>query len=160
QAALIWIVSLPLQLGIARHAADALGPLDAVAIAAFAVGFGFEAIGDAQLARFKKNPENRGRVLDSGLWRYTRHPNYFGDFVLWWGLGLLGVLSGAPLWTLLGPAVMSFFLLRVSGVTLLERTIHERRPAYREYQQRTSSFFPWPPRSTSQSESPQEVPDE
>jgi steroid 5-alpha reductase family enzyme len=145
QAVLLWVISLPVQLAIVRPPA-ALGALDALAAGLFAVGFLFEAVGDLQLARFKRDPANRGRVMDRGLWRYTRHPNYFGDALLWWGLGLLGVAAGAP-WTLLSPVLMTFLLLRVSGVTLLERDISERRPEYRDYVQRTSAFVPWIPRS-------------
>lgn len=144
QGGLILLVSLPLQLAVARTG-PALGLLDAAGVALFALGLAFEAVADLQLARFKADPANRGRVMDRGLWRLTRHPNYFGDATLWWGLGLLGVAAGAP-WSLLSPAVMTWLLLRVSGVSLLERDIAERRPGYREYVRRTSAFFPWFPR--------------
>ncbi|MGD8321290.1 MAG: DUF1295 domain-containing protein, partial [Gemmatimonadota bacterium] len=100
---------------------------------------------DAQLVRFRADPANRGRILDSGLWRYSRHPNYFGDAVLWWGIYLLAVAAGAA-WTVVGPALMTFLLLRVSGVTLLERGLRERKPGYDAYARRTSAFVPWPPR--------------
>lgn len=145
QGALILGIAAPLVAAI--HAApSALGPLDAAACVLWAVGFTFEAVGDHQLQRFKQDPANRGQVNDRGLWRYTRHPNYFGDALLWWGFGLFGVAVGA--WaTLLAPAAMTFLLLRVSGVALLERDIAERRPAYRAYIQRTSAFLPWFPRS-------------
>jgi steroid 5-alpha reductase family enzyme len=144
QAALVVVVSLPLQAGAALGARAPLGLLDAAGVALFAAGLAFEAIADAQLARFLARPGSAGRVMDEGLWRWSRHPNYFGDFLVWWGLGLVGAAAGAP-WALAGPAVMSLLLLRVSGVTLLEKTIGARRPGYAEYAARTSAFFPWPP---------------
>jgi len=144
QGALVLLISLPLQAAISAPAAP-LGPLDLVGLAVFAAGFLFEAVGDAQLRRFKADPASRGQVMDRGLWRYTRHPNYFGDALLWWGFGLLGVAAGAP-WTLVSPAVMTFLLLRVSGVAMLERDIGDRRPGYRAYVARTSAFFPWFPK--------------
>ncbi len=143
QAGLAWFVSLPL-LANARGAAD-LGVLDALGAALFVLGFLFEAFGDRQLARFKADPANRGQVLDRGLWRYTRHPNYFGNACIWWGLGLLALSTGAW-WSLAGPLFMTFLLLKVSGVALLESDMADRRPAYREYVRRTSAFVPWPPR--------------
>jgi steroid 5-alpha reductase family enzyme len=143
QGLLLWIVSLPVQAGAARPSSG-LSALDLAGVALWAVGFLFEAVGDRQLARFRADPANRGKVMDRGLWATTRHPNYFGDAMVWWGLGLLGAAAAGP-WVLLGPALMNFLLLRVSGVTLLERDIAERRPGYREYVRRTSAFFPWFP---------------
>jgi steroid 5-alpha reductase family enzyme len=143
QAVLMWIVSAPL-LGAIRSE-SAIGLLDVVGAFLFSLGLGIEAVADDQLVRFKRDPANRGRVLDTGLWRYSRHPNYFGDAVVWWGLYLLAAGGGAY-WTIFGPLVMTFLLLRVSGVTLLERTITETRPGYAEYVARTSAFVPWPPR--------------
>ncbi|HET6438579.1 MAG TPA: DUF1295 domain-containing protein [Anaeromyxobacter sp.] len=143
QAALVWIVSLPLQAAAAQRQAAALGPLDLAGALLALAGIAVEATADVQLARFLARPESRGQVMQEGLWHWSRHPNYFGDFVVWWGLGLLGVAAGAP-WTLVGPALMSVLLLRVSGVTLLERTIGERRPGYTAYARRTSTFIPWP----------------
>jgi steroid 5-alpha reductase family enzyme len=145
QGALLLVVSLPLQAGAAYGGSRPLGLLDAAGVLAFAVGLLFEAVGDAQLARFLRDPASRGRVLQSGLWRYTRHPNYFGDALLWWGLGLVGAASGAW-WCLAGPALMTFLLLRVSGVTLLEKEMAGRRPEYAAYVRRTSAFVPLPPR--------------
>jgi steroid 5-alpha reductase family enzyme len=112
----------------------------------FAIGFGFEVVGDSQLARFQAEPANRGRVLDRGLWRYTRHPNYFGDATLWWGLYTIACATPGGWLTVVSPALMSFLLTRVSGVTLLEAGLQKSRPAYREYMTRTSSFVPWFPR--------------
>lgn len=144
QAALAWVVSLPLLAAI--NSTAPLGWLDAVGAVLWLVGVVFEAGGDWQLARFKRNPANRGKVLDTGLWRYTRHPNYFGDFCVWWGLFLIA-LSAGGWWSVAGPLVMSFLLLKVSGVALLEKDIGERRPAYRAYVRRTNAFFPGPPRA-------------
>ncbi len=145
QGALLWVVSLPVQAAAARPSA-ALGALDLAGAALWLAGFLVEAIADRQLARFRADPASRGRVMDRGLWRLSRHPNYFGDALLWWGLGLLGAAAGAP-WTLVGPLVMTFLLLKVSGVALLEKDIAERRPGYRAYVRRTSAFVPWFPRS-------------
>ena len=110
------------------------------------MGLFFEAVGDWQMARFKANPANRGQVMDRGLWRFTRHPNYFGDFLVWWGLYLVAAASGQATWTVVSPLLMSFFLLRVSGVTLLEQSLKTRTAGYPEYVRRTSTFFPWPPK--------------
>ena len=144
QAVLAWVISLPLL--AAAHSASPLGWLDLVGVLLFAVGWLFEAVGDWQLARFKRDPANKGEVLDTGLWRYTRHPNYFGNACLWWGLFLVA-LAGGGWWSVVAPLLMTFLLLRVSGVTLLEKDISERRPAYQDYVRRTSAFIPWFPRS-------------
>jgi len=144
QGALLWVVSLPLQAGAALGATRPLGLPDLAGGLLFAVGLGFEAVGDAQLARFLRDPASRGRVMETGLWRYTRHPNYFGDALLWWGLGLIGAATGAW-WCLAGPAFMTLLLVRVSGVSLLEKDIAGRRPEYVAYVRRTSAFLPWPP---------------
>ena len=112
----------------------------------FAIGLFFEAVGDWQLARFKANPENKGRVLNSGLWRYSRHPNYFGDAVIWWAYWIFACGFENGVWTLPSTLLMTFFLLKVSGVSLLEKTIVDRRPGYREYIEQTPAFFPWFPR--------------
>ncbi len=144
QGGLLWIVSLPLQAGAALGADHPLGLLDLAGALIFAAWLAFEAVGDAQLARFLSDPASRGRVMETGLWRYTRHPNYFGDALLWWGLGLIGAGTGA-LWCLAGPALMSFLLVRVSGVSLLEKDIAGRRPEYVAYVRRTSPFLPLPP---------------
>ncbi|HUG75547.1 MAG TPA: DUF1295 domain-containing protein [Acidimicrobiia bacterium] len=141
QAALMLIVSLPVQAGMLTG--GAVGVIGAVGVGLWLVGLAFETIGDLQLARFKRDPANRGRVMDRGLWRYTRHPNYFGDFCVWWGLYLVA-LTASTWWTAVGPFLMSILLLRVSGVSLLERDIGSRRPGYAEYVQRTNAFFPGP----------------
>jgi steroid 5-alpha reductase family enzyme len=145
QGALMWVISLPLQAGATLGHGVPLGPLDALGALVVAAGVAIEAVADAQLSRFLGEPDHRGRVMDRGLWAWSRHPNYFGDFVVWCGLGLLGLAAGAW-WSLVGPAVMALLLMRVSGVPMLEGTIGERRPGYAAYAARTSAFFPRPPR--------------
>ena len=146
QAALIVLLSAP-QLVLQTSAVNAAWTaLDAVAGLVFAVGFFFEAAGDWQLVRFRRDPANEGRVLDSGLWRYTRHPNYFGDALQHWAFWLFALAAPAGGWTVFAPILMTLLLLRVSGVTLLEKDIGERRPEYRRYIERTSAFLPWFPR--------------
>lgn len=145
QAVLIWVISWPLQ--VAPVGSGGWNRWDLAAVALWAVGFLFEAVGDFQMARFKADPANQGKVCSQGLWRFTRHPNYFGDFLVWWGLTLLAFAGGAPWWIIISPVVLSFLLIRVSGVSLLEKTLKQRTPAYEEYMRRTSSFFPWPPKN-------------
>lgn len=145
QGVILWFVSLPIQVAMASGRPIPLGWLDALGGMLWALGVFFETVGDWQLARFRGDPANAGRVLDHGLWRYTRHPNYFGDFCVWWGLYLIAAAGGAW-WTIASPLAMSILLLRVSGVSLLESTIRDRRPAYAAYQSRTNAFFPGPPR--------------
>lgn len=146
QALILWFVSMPLQMTAAYRVEESLNGIDYFGMAFWLVGICFESIGDWQLARFKANPANSGKVMDRGLWRYTRHPNYFGDFCVWWGIYLIAVAGGAW-WTIGSPLLMSIFLLYVSGVTLLEKAIVERRPGYSEYIRRTNAFFPGPPKS-------------
>jgi steroid 5-alpha reductase family enzyme len=122
-----------------------------IGLLVWVVGFSFETIGDRQLVQFKKNPDNRGKVMDQGLWKYTRHPNYFGDACLWWGFWIMSVGASGEFWfltllTVLSPVTMTFFLLNVSGVSMLEKDIGSRRPKYSDYIQKTSAFFPWPPK--------------
>ena len=149
QGALMWIVSLPVQVAHVGDARD--GALAGVALviglALYAIGLLFEVVGDAQLARFKADPTNEGKVMRSGLWRYTRHPNYFGDACVWWGVGIVAQAVTGTWWALLGPLVMNILLLRVSGVALLERSLRKRKPDYAEYVRTTSAFVPRPPRS-------------
>lgn len=146
QAVLQWIVSLPVQLAARSPEPPGLGALDLAGILVFSVGLAFEAVGDRQLARFRADPANRGRVLDTGLWAYSRHPNYFGDAVVWWGLFLVALATPWGWLGVVGPALMSFLLMRVSGVALLERTLVKTKPQYEDYVARTSAFFPWPPK--------------
>ncbi|GAA4352369.1 DUF1295 domain-containing protein [Variovorax defluvii] len=146
QALLAWTVSAPFL--AAAGSVRAFGWLDLAGAALAAFGIVFESVGDAQLARFKADPAHRGQVMDRGLWRYTRHPNYFGEACVWWGLGLmaLGAAGAGGLWSLVSPLLMTGLLLKVSGVSLLEKDMAERRPAYRDYVERTSAFLPALPR--------------
>ena len=145
QAVLMWLVSWPVQAVHVTGTVVPIGVMDGIGVALWAVGLTFEAVADAELAAFRRRADSKGRVLDRGLWRYSRHPNYFGDFLVWWGFGAIAVAAGAW-WAIAGSLLMTVLLLKVSGVALLESTIAERRPAYRAYAARTSAFFPWPPR--------------
>jgi len=144
QGVLAWLVALPLLPAITSD--FALNGIDLIAALLWLVGFVFEAGGDYQLARFKAREDSKGQVLDTGLWRYTRHPNYFGDFCIWWSFFLFAVASGGW-WSIASPLLMSLLLLKVSGVAMLEKTISDRRPEYAEYIRRTNAFFPGPRRS-------------
>ena len=146
QAGLAWVVALPVTLAMSDPTPATLSPLTWVGVALWAVGVFFESVGDAQLARFKADPANKGKVMDRGLWRYTRHPNYFGDFCVWWGLFVVAAETGRALIGVIGPVLMSVLLTRVSGKDLLEKTIGRRRPGYAEYVRRTNAFFPGPPK--------------
>jgi len=147
QGLLFWLIAMPLlQIQVSRKPA-ALSWLDLLGLVLFATGFFFEVVGDFQLARFKADPGNEGRVMDRGLWRYTRHPNYFGDATLWWGFSCFGLATSSSLWTLFSPVLMTFLIVKVSGVALLEKGLGDTKPRYREYVRRTSAFFPRPPRA-------------
>lgn len=145
QGALMWVISLPVQLGILQ-AEGLQSPRVLIGAGVWCVGLLFEAVGDWQLARFKADPSNRGQVMDRGLWHYTRHPNYFGDFLIWWGLYLVAAEPQTWWWTIIGPVLMSFLLIRVSGVRLLESSLKSRISGYESYVRRTSAFFPLPPK--------------
>ncbi len=143
QAVLGWVVTLPL---LAASTSDvALGWLDYIGVALWLFGMFFESVGDYQMARFKSDPNNKGKVYDQGLWRYTRHPNYFGECMIWWGFFLIA-LSAGGWWSILSPILMTILLLKVSGVAMLEQDIAERRPAYTQYIKQTNAFIPWLPR--------------
>ncbi len=145
QGALMFVVSLSVQLGQA-DATPNIGVIAYIGVALWLVGLFFEAVGDAQLARFKADPANQGMVMRTGLWRYTRHPNYFGDSCVWWGIGLVAAETGSGAWGLIGSLVMTILVRRVSGVPMLEKTMGKRRPGYAEYVATTSPFFPRPPK--------------
>ncbi len=145
QAVLAWVVSLPLLAVMQVEQPAAFRLLDGVGTVLFAAGFGFEAVGDRQMAQFKADPANRRRVCDRGLWRYTRHPNYFGEAILWWGIWCLAGAAPGAQWTVVGPVLLTWLLLRVSGVRLLESDLVKEKPAYRDYAARTSAFVPLPP---------------
>lgn len=144
QGILVMLVSFPL-LGVHFGNTKALNLIDYLALTIWMIGFVFEAGGDYQLARFKANPANKGKVLDTGVWRYTRHPNYFGDAAVWWAFALFSVAAGSY-WQILGSIIMTLLLIKVSGVALLEKSLKDTKPQYREYIQKTPSFFPWFPR--------------
>ena len=144
QGAVMWLVSLPVQVGIS-HSETSWSLLTLPGTLMFLLGLSFETIGDWQLAAFRRQRKDSSEVLDTGLWRYTRHPNYFGDFLVWWGLFLVSFSQTGIWWTAVSPALMSVFLMKISGVTLLEKSLKKNKPAYTAYASRTSSFFPWPP---------------
>lgn len=149
QAPLLFITALPAQLGIwaSEGGRAIMGPVAWAGVAIALTGIAFESIGDAQLKAFRANPDNKGKVLDSGLWRYTRHPNYFGDACTWWGIWLVAAETGPIGWfSIIGPIFLTFTLTRWSGKPLLEKGLKKSRPGYAEYVARTSGFFPWPPR--------------
>jgi steroid 5-alpha reductase family enzyme len=145
QGVLMWTVSLPVILGNADDS-PGVGPIAVMGIMLWAVGLMFEAVGDYQLARFKKDPANATKVMDQGLWSLTRHPNYFGDALLWWGIGIVGAETGSGVFGFIGPVVMTFFLLKISGVPMLERSLSRRREGYADYVARTSGFIPRAPK--------------
>ncbi len=145
QGSLQWVVALPVSIGVAV-ASPAPGWLFHAGLAVFLFGLAVEAIADWQLTQFKKRRSSHEEVCDIGLWSWSRHPNYFGETVLWWGLFAMALGAGAPWWTVIGPATITFLLLRVSGVTLLEKGLKKRKPAYAEYARRTSAFILWPPK--------------
>lgn len=150
QGLLAWVICLPVL--AAASGQTSFGPLDFAGLALWLAGMIFEIVGDAQLTRFRTRRNTASDVLNTGLWRYSRHPNYFGEFTLWWGYYLLALSAGAG-WTLFAPVLMSLLLLRVSGVALLEKDITERRPEYRNYILRTNAFFPgWPRKLVSESQ--------
>ncbi len=146
QAGLAWIISIPLLFALSAEAG--IGLLELIAIAIWVVGFVFESVADLQLYRFKSNPQNNGKVLDTGLWAYSRHPNYFGEFLIWWAYFMFALSAGAW-WTVFAPLLMTLLLLKVSGVSLMEKDITGRRADYRRYIATTNAFIPGKPRRNS-----------
>jgi steroid 5-alpha reductase family enzyme len=142
----MWVVSLPVLVAQVPDSPAGLTALDYAGAALWAVGMLFEVVGDFQLSRFRADPRNAGKVMDRGLWRYSRHPNYFGEFCMWWGLYVVALATENAWWTIAGPLVMSCVLLRISGVRAMEPHLRERRAGYADYARRTSAFFPCPPR--------------
>ncbi len=145
QGALMWLVSMPLQIGITHSAGASFGALTAIGCIVFTFGFVVEALADAQLRDFKADPENQGRIMALGIWSWSRHPNYFGNACLWWGLFLIAADAPYGIFTILSPVLMTFLLLRVSGVALLERSMARSKPDYLNYQQSVNAFVPLPP---------------
>ena len=146
QGAVMWFVSLPVQ--VAGFETPGPNLLTWVGVAVWLVGFVFETVGDAQLTRFRNDPASKGAVLDTGLWRYTRHPNYFGDACVWWGLSLIAFSAWPGILTVLSAVAMTWLLAKGTGKPLLEKDIGSRRPGYADYVRRTSGFFPLPPKSS------------
>lgn len=147
QIPLLYMVCLPAQLGILLAGTEEPGAVAIIGAVLALIGIGFETIGDMQLKAFRNNPANKGKVLDTGLWKYTRHPNYFGDFCAWWGIWLVAAQVGWPVWVaVVGPLFLSFTLMKWSGAPLLEKSLKKNRPDYVDYIKRTSGFFPMPPK--------------
>ena len=146
QGVLLWLISAPTLAAQFHDSPDELTAVDVLGALVWGVGFFFEAVGDWQLASFKAEPANEGKVMQSGLWRYTRHPNYFGDATVWWGHFMIAAGTVDGLWTVFSPILMTVFLLRVSGVALLERAQVQTKPQYRAYIESTSAFLPLFPR--------------
>jgi len=145
QGILLWIISAPLLSIQYFSSSNPLNYFDYLAIMVWGIGFLFETLGDHQLSKFKSNPANKNKVLNTGLWKYTRHPNYFGDAAIWWSFGLFSIASGSYL-PLISCLIMNVLLLKVSGVVLLERTLTNSKPRYKEYMDKTPAFFPWFPK--------------
>jgi steroid 5-alpha reductase family enzyme len=143
QGILLWLISLVTQAGQLSQTPGRIVWLDLLGLLVWLVGFFFEAVGDWQLSKFRSDPQNRGRVMQNGLWAYSRHPNYFGETLIWWGLFLITLSTPMGIWTIISPLTITVLLLKVSGVTLLEKTIVDTRPEYREYIKHTNAFFPW-----------------
>jgi steroid 5-alpha reductase family enzyme len=146
QGVLLWIISAPLLAAQVSDDPNRISATDVAGLAVWVTGFLFEAVGDYQLARFKADPASNGKVMRTGLWAYTRHPNYFGDAVVWWGFFIIAAGTANGFWTFFGPVLMTFLLVRVSGVALLERSQRATKPEYRDYVESTSAFVPWFPR--------------
>lgn len=146
QAVILWFVALPVQLAVLNGADTPLAFLDFVGALIFVVGFGIEVIADQQLRRFRADPSNKDKVLNTGLWAWSRHPNYFGEAVLWWGLFVIASTVEGVTYTIFSPLLMTFLLIRVSGVRMLDGILKDTKPAYADYIKSTSSFIPWPPK--------------
>ncbi len=147
QGTLMFLISVPLIHTQSIATPPQIGVLEIVGILLWAIGFFFEAVGDFQLEQFKKNPQNKGKLLNTGVWRFTRHPNYFGDSAQWWGFYLIAAGSSFGFLTIFSPIIMTYFLIKVSGVAMLEKSMADRKPGYREYMQTTNAFIPWFPRT-------------
>lgn len=150
QIPLLFLVCLPAQVGILLAGEQDIGTVAIIGIVIALIGLFFETVGDAQLKAFRRRSDTKGKVLDSGLWRYTRHPNYFGDACTWWGIFIVAVTAGWPVWlTVAGPIFLTFTLMKWSGAALLEKGMKETRPKYAEYKKTTSAFLPMPPKKNS-----------
>lgn len=147
QGFLMWLISAPLLAAQISPTPANLTVMDYLAVIVWLIGFFFEAVGDWQLARFKADPANKGQLLTSGVWRYTRHPNYFGDATQWWAYYFFAVAAGSW-WFIYSPILMTFLIIRVSGVALLENNLKQAKPGYEDYIRNTSAFIPWFPKNS------------
>lgn len=146
QAGLMWVISLSLQYGQIAPEPAKFTPWDGIGALLWCLGFGFQALGDWQLTAFKADPANQGRVMDQGLWAYSRHPNYFGESLMWWGIFFITLAVPHGGWTIISPLTITFLLLKVSGIPMTERVIQKSRPGYKDYIRKTSAFIPWFPK--------------
>jgi steroid 5-alpha reductase family enzyme len=146
QALFLWVIALTVQAGQTGGQRVSLGVTDGIGAMIWLVGFVFESVGDWQMAKFKADPSNRGKVMRSGLWRYTRHPNYFGESLIWWGLFIIAISDPSNWWTVISPLVITIVLLKMTGIPLTEKLSAKKRPGYGDYIATTSAFFPWPPK--------------
>ena len=147
QSLFLWAISVSIQYGVASETPGKFTWLDGLGVMLWGVGFVFEAVGDWQLAAFKANPANKGKVMDRGLWAYTRHPNYFGECLIWWGIFVIALAVPNSWWTVLSPVLVTSVLLKMTGIPLTEKVLVTRRPGYRAYIERTNAFFPWFPKT-------------
>ena len=145
QALFLWVISVAVQIGQQAPTPDRLTWLDGLGAIVWLIGFTFESLGDWQLARFKSDPASKGRVMDRGLWAYTRHPNYFGEFLVWWGIFLITLSTPNSWWTIISPFIVTAVLLKMTGIPLTEQELVKNRPGYSDYVKRTSAFVPWLP---------------
>lgn len=150
QALFLWVIALSVQAGQTVGQGVPLGKVDVIGAIIWLCGFVFESVGDWQLAKFKSDPANKGRVMRSGLWRYTRHPNYFGESLIWWGLFVIAVADFGNWWTVVSPVVITTVLIKMTGIPLTEKLSSRKRPEYADYIATTSSFIPWPPKQAAQ----------
>ena len=146
QSLFLWAIAVTVQYGVIFKTAEGLTWLDGFGVTLWVIGFVFEAVGDWQLAAFKSNPANKGKVMDRGLWAYTRHPNYFGECLIWWGIFFITLSVPNSWWTVISPVIITAVLLKMTGVPLTEKLLLDRRPGYRAYVERTHAFFPWFPK--------------
>ena len=146
QAVFLWVISLALQIGQLAATPGRLTGFDFLGLCLWLLGFFFESVSDFQLARFKANPRNKGKVMNQGLWAYSRHPNYFGESLIWWGIFVIALATPNSWWTIISPLVITAVLLKMTGIPLIEKTISDKRPGYRDYMMKTNAFIPWFPR--------------
>jgi steroid 5-alpha reductase family enzyme len=146
QAVFLWVISLAVQIGQISPAPDYMTWLDLLGLVIWTLGFAFETASDLQLARFKSDPDNAGKVMSKGLWAYSRHPNYFGESLVWWGIFLIALATPSSWWTVISPLVITVVLLKMTGIPLTEKSIADKRPGYTDYIKQTNAFIPWFPR--------------